>query len=219
MGACADGLCFAVETRRRLAYHGGCYNGTSCPDRNVYSDESSTNWRNQDCNSGTAWNQNECGSGGNAPSCTSTDRDGPNGDPAGTTDCDDGSISQPYNERGGYYTEPGVQVYEDPDPQSSPILPRPFYPVPEEYAGTQGVYVNGRPVVTPPSDGAGPPRAGATAPAARGCSPLAPRDPDGHGGAPHGDAPLLTAGPPGSPVGPPWTYGEATGRRGFALIS
>src|SRR5205807_4583891 len=48
MGACADGLCFAVETRRRLAYHGGCYNGTSCPDRNVYSDDSRTNWRNQD---------------------------------------------------------------------------------------------------------------------------------------------------------------------------
>ena len=36
--------------------------------------------------------------------------------------------------------QPGVQVYEDPDPQASPIGP---YPLPAAYAGTCGVVVGG----------------------------------------------------------------------------
>ena len=139
---CADGLCAAADTRQRQAYRGGCNDMKpppgGCQGGDVYSDQSSTTWRNQDCNSGDVWNQNECGAGGNSPGCHET---GPDPDPAGTTDCDDGSIDSAYNQRGTYYTEPGVQVYEDPDPQASPILP--MYPVCEAYAGTEGVYVCG----------------------------------------------------------------------------
>jgi hypothetical protein len=38
------------------------------------------------------------------------------------------------------YAEPGVQVYEDPDAQASPIGP---YPLPAVYAGTCGGIVGG----------------------------------------------------------------------------
>jgi hypothetical protein len=53
------------------------------------------------------------------------------------------------------YAEPGVQVYEDPDPQASPldpvfeagITPQPvLYPIPAAYAGTCGVTAGGGPV-------------------------------------------------------------------------
>jgi hypothetical protein len=55
---------------------------------------------------------------------------------------------------GTVYAEPGVQVYEDPDPQGSPLdplydggaTPRPtLYPLPAAYAGTCGVTAGGGP--------------------------------------------------------------------------
>ena len=141
-GECADGQCVAADTERRRIYQGGC---RRCSDQSVYSDQSSTNWRSPDCNSGSLQNQNECAT--NWQSCK---------DPADTgnlpenpPDCDDAPISQPYSERGGYYTDPGVMVYEDPDPQSSPVLP--MYPICEEYVGTEGVYTCGKPGVNPPA--------------------------------------------------------------------
>ena len=59
------------------------------------------------------------------------------------------------------YAEPGVQVYGDPDPQSSPIDPvyefengagipnngPTLYPLPSAYAGTCGAAANGQVVV------------------------------------------------------------------------
>ena len=54
-----------------------------------------------------------------------------------------------WNDRvGTVYAEPGVQVYEDPDPEGSPIGP---YPLPAAYAGTCGVVLGGGPITAPAS--------------------------------------------------------------------
>lgn len=47
-----------------------------------------------------------------------------------------------YDQRNGtVYAEPGIQVYEDPDPQGSPAGPA--YPIPAIYVGTCGLVVGG----------------------------------------------------------------------------
>jgi hypothetical protein len=130
-GACADGVCFAADTTHRRAYKGGCKN---CPDRAVYDDQNNTDWRSPNCNSGDTASQNQCGSGWNQPGGSAS-----------------GPITQPYNERGSYYTDPGVMIYEDPDPQASPVLP--MYPICEEYFGTQGIWLCGMNVVPAPAAG------------------------------------------------------------------
>ena len=128
-GACADGFCAGADTSRRKAYQGGC---TSCPDQSVYSDQYSTQWRSPDCNGQSTQNQNDCGA------------DWQNGN-------EQGNIYQPYSERGAYYTDPGVFVYSDPDPQASPEFPvTPTYPMCELYAGTMGVWVCSQNVVPSP---------------------------------------------------------------------
>jgi hypothetical protein len=133
-GACADGLCVGADTSHRKAYQGGC---TSCPDQSVYNDQYTTQWRSPDCNSGSTANQNDCGA------------DWQNGN-------ESGNIYQPYSERGAYYTDPGVFVYEDPDPQSSPVFPvDPTYPMCELYAGTMGVWVCSQNVVPSPVEAIG----------------------------------------------------------------
>jgi hypothetical protein len=62
-------------------------------------------------------------------------------------------------EAGTVNGEPGVQVYEDPDPQASPLdpaydagaTPQPtLYPIPGAYVGTCGVTAGGGPVATAP---------------------------------------------------------------------
>lgn len=132
-GGCADGLCFGADTMRRRMYQGGC---RRCADQAVYSDQQSTDWRSPDCNSGSTQNQDDCGRNWQSGNET-------------------GDITGPYYERGGYYDDPGVFVYEDPDPQASPVLP--LYPICEFYAGTEGLYVCSMPIVpltVPPAIGA-----------------------------------------------------------------
>jgi hypothetical protein len=133
-GACADGLCAGADTSRRKAYQGGC---TSCPDQSVYNDQYTTDWRSPDCNGQSTANQNDCGANWQ------------NGD-------ESGNIYGPYSERGAYYTDPGVFVYSDPDPQASPEFPvTPTYPLCEIYAGTMGVWVCSQNVVPSPIEAIG----------------------------------------------------------------
>ena len=47
------------------------------------------------------------------------------------------------------YAEPGIQIYEDPDPQGSPIGPS--YPIPAFYVGTCGLIVGGGQMTMPSS--------------------------------------------------------------------
>ncbi len=134
-GACADGFCIAVTTQRRVAFQGG--------RTDIYRDVANYEWSD-----GTPmrWDPYNC---------------------AGPTDsplyCSDASGSHNlkywYNIDGTVYTEPGIQIYEDPDPQASPgILSlvgldqvkqaltgngNDPYPLPALYLGTCGLVFGG----------------------------------------------------------------------------
>ena len=131
-GSCADNVCEEVTTQQQSVYQGG-QKGTS---RNVY-DYSGKHWDPYNCSSGSPQDEQQC--------------DDPN--TAGTTETMNTYRQQ---EAGNVYAEPGVQVYGDPDPQSSPIdplyeagvTPQPtLYPLPSAYAGTCGAAANGQVLV------------------------------------------------------------------------
>ena len=118
-GSCADGICESVQTQRHVAYQGG-----GDGQRSVYDYD------------GVTFDPESCG----GPSDSPTDCPDENGDPQG--------ILYWHNKSGTVYVDPGVQVYEDPNPEGSPIGP---YPLPALYVGTCGIVVGGGPVVLPAS--------------------------------------------------------------------
>jgi hypothetical protein len=63
-------------------------------------------------------------------------------------DCGGQPISYWHEKNGTTYVEPGIQIYEDPDPQGSPLPP---YPLPAIYVGTCGLIVGGGPLQLPAS--------------------------------------------------------------------
>src|SRR4051794_13425255 len=119
-GFCADGLCFSAQTQRRVAYQG------TSTDPNDNSDVA-----NYD---GHEWDPKSCSGATN-----DDDADSCGGQP----------ITYWEEKNGSTYVEPGIQVYEDPDPQGSPIGP--WYPIPSLYIGTCGLVVGGGPVHAPKS--------------------------------------------------------------------
>ncbi len=60
----------------------------------------------------------------------------------GAADCGGNDITFWHNKDGVRTVQPGVQIYEDPDPQGSPLGP---YPLPALYVGTCGVILGGGP--------------------------------------------------------------------------
>ena len=139
-GFCADGICQDVTTYQQALYQGN-------PDG-----DSSRDVANYD---GKQFDPYDCSSGS------------PEEEKACKTK-DHGSMNSWRNaEAHTVYAEPGVQVYEDPDPQSSPIDPLyvagitqtpELYPLPGVYAGTCGVIVGGGTLQAPagvPSNSAG----------------------------------------------------------------
>jgi hypothetical protein len=128
-GACADGICFEAATFRQSLYEGTKHGDSS---RNV-ADYDGKAWDPYTCSSGSPADENEC---------HDADHKNMNDYKAG--------------ERHDVHTDPGVQVYEDPDPQASPIdplyeaglSPTPvLYPLIGIYIGTCGVIVGGAPLV------------------------------------------------------------------------
>jgi hypothetical protein len=117
-GACADGICFGAYSNQRVIYRGGGGAGSA---RNVY-DYSGKVWGPYDCNSGSAQTEQACLTKG-------------------------GHAMDYYRqqEATNVNVEPGVMLFEDPDPQGSPILPTSLYPLPAAYVGTCGVVVGGAP--------------------------------------------------------------------------
>jgi hypothetical protein len=113
-GACADGMCASVQTRQRTVYQGG-----TAGQRDV-ANYDGKNWDPEACDSGSSADERQCA----GPS--SSDPDNMDG----------------YRkaEKSEVDAEPGVQVYEDPDPQASPLT---VYPLPAGYAGTCGVILGG----------------------------------------------------------------------------
>ena len=112
-GACADGLCFSVQTQRRVAYQAGSKHAKT---RDV---------SNYD---GHTWDPPSCA----GPSDT-------------VKDCGGHSMAWWHRHNQTTYVEPGIQIYEDPDPQGSPEGP---YPLPALYVGTCGFVAGGG--VAPP---------------------------------------------------------------------
>jgi hypothetical protein len=107
-GGCADGLCFSVQTQRRVAYRAG---GKHAKTRDV---------SNYD---GHTWDPPSCA----GPSDT-------------VKDCGGHSMAWWHRHNQTTYVEPGLQIYEDPDPQGSPEGP---YPIPALYVGTCGFVAGG----------------------------------------------------------------------------
>lgn len=123
LGFCADGVCTQTTTRRQALYH-GCGANAQVPctarsqrSRNVY-DYSKKQWDPSNCSSGDSTSE--------AP--------GPNG--CGTMTMDQWRAAEAQT----VYAQPGLQIYEDPDPQGSPVGP---YPLPAAYVGTCGVALGG----------------------------------------------------------------------------
>ncbi len=136
LGACADGICFGASSQQQTVYQGCNADGLS---KKAAKDDK--------CAKGTP--QNDDVFHNNAPASTKASPDCNGGGPdSSETACytnQDGSANPggadayrqntPHNEN----VEPGVQTYQDPDPQRSPAAP---VGTPGIYAGTCGVYVN-----------------------------------------------------------------------------
>lgn len=112
-GGCADGLCFSVQTQRRVAYKAG---GKHPKTRDA---------ANYD---GHTWDPPACA----GPTDT-------------VKDCGGHTMAWWHKHNQTTYVEPGLQIYEDPDPQGSPEGP---YPIPALYIGTCGFVAGGG--VAPP---------------------------------------------------------------------
>ena len=158
-GACADGFCFSFTLNRKVAYQG--------LDTAISRDAADYVWSN---GSPMVWKPYDCS--------------GPTDGSDGSNVCADpalhsyfGATNPCYNSNGymtiacwnelngTVYVQPGVQIYEDPDPQASPgvvdlaisangILPQVYnepdpYPWPALYAGTCGVVIGGGPSGSP----------------------------------------------------------------------
>jgi hypothetical protein len=122
-GACTDGTCISVQSARRDVYNGDTEGG-----RPVY-DYEGKHWDPAGCDSGGAQAEQRCD------------------DPSTAQQEDMDSYRR--EERQHVYANPGVQFYEDPDPQGSPLGGPEMYPAPAVYAGTCGVLVGGGAVSAP----------------------------------------------------------------------
>jgi hypothetical protein len=135
LGACADGFCIAVTTQRRVAYQGARTDIHRDVANYVWSDGTPMVWDPYNC-AGPTDTKLYCS------------------DPTGTY-----TIKYWYKNSGTVYTEPGIQIYEDPDPQGSPgVLSvvgldqlkqaltgsgQDPYPLPALYLGTCGLVFGG----------------------------------------------------------------------------
>jgi hypothetical protein len=136
LGGCADGICFGSTAVRRVAYLGG-----------------NTTHRDAPNYEGVVWDPESCS--GEADGVTK----------GSATACDDPTTPQIncllnplacntqtinksgyenivywHNKYGVVYLEPGVNIYQDPDPQASPLGP---YPIPALSLGTCGFVFGG----------------------------------------------------------------------------
>jgi uncharacterized low-complexity protein len=126
-GSCADGICWGAYTAQRSLYQGGGGTNGKSSSRDVYNYQGKT-FGPYDCNSGSPQSEKACVTEGHH-----------------TVDW------YRQQEARNVTAEPGVTVYEDPDPQSSPALPNQLYPLPAVYAGTCGIAAGGGTVKAPPS--------------------------------------------------------------------
>ncbi|HAM00713.1 MAG TPA: hypothetical protein DCQ30_00565 [Acidimicrobiaceae bacterium] len=123
-GECADGICSGATTQQQTVYY-GC--GATNPQNTGAYDQCTTNQQNDD-----VFKNNTPASLSESPNCSSGDAPGESCGGSGLDPYRQGAPQQ-------MNTEPGVQTYQDPDPQRSPAAP---FGTPGTYVGTCGVYVN-----------------------------------------------------------------------------
>ncbi|HUC38386.1 MAG TPA: hypothetical protein VMR97_14840 [Acidimicrobiales bacterium] len=152
VGLCADSICTETTTQQQTVYY-GCYSSSN-PSTSTWTHngvDGATNPQNKSaadkCAPGTAKTGNVyennspastkepygCSGGGpdsSETACYKNQNGSPN--PGGANAYRSGTPQQ-------MNAEPGVQTYQDPDPQRSPALP---FGTPGLYAGTCGVYAN-----------------------------------------------------------------------------
>lgn len=135
-GACADGICAEGTTQQQTVYHGCSANEThqSGPDGTGQKCANGTPKSGDVYQNGSPASTTEspnCQSGNTTYTPCSTNADG-SANPGGMDAYRQGTPSD-------MNAQPGVQTYQDPDPQRSPAAP---FGTPGLYAGTCGVYVN-----------------------------------------------------------------------------
>jgi hypothetical protein len=127
-GACADGICVATVSRRTESLRGGGKGSggrAGMKSRDVYNYAGKT-FDPYNCSGESVKAEKQCHD---------------------TTHHNEDSYLK--QEARHVYLQPGVQLFEDPDPNGSPLLPS--YPLPAVYVGSCGVVVGGGPVTLPKS--------------------------------------------------------------------
>lgn len=142
-GECADSICAEATTQQQAVYY-GCVQKPkdSSPEAAPKSKQNNggNNWGDVTCTSGTpsstkAYQNDTPASTQEGPNCNG-------GGPYSTEtapNCSETPNAYRASTPSRVYAEPGVQTYQDPDPQRSPALP---FATPGLYVGTCGVYAN-----------------------------------------------------------------------------
>jgi hypothetical protein len=149
IGMGADGHDMTITTNQRTVYEGGCeptrtdaskghahepgashvpHEETTCPPPRDAGDYE-----------GMEWDPTTCG----GPDDQAVDSE-TGEDDCQTADHPGWDLGDWHNSRGTTYAEPGIQIYEDPDPQGSPT-PEEGWPQPAAAVTTCGVYAGGGP--------------------------------------------------------------------------
>jgi len=147
-GFCADGNCGEVTTQSQTVYYGCDANtGENQADDQCTGANGPNSERDSYDYAGKQWDPEACSSGGEQGQ-TTPEPDSPaecdtspsNPSPSGSTNTSGGEQYWRQHEAHKVDDQPGVQEYEDPDPQGSPT---PEYPNPALYVGTCGVVAGG----------------------------------------------------------------------------
>ncbi|HUY64926.1 MAG TPA: hypothetical protein VMV14_10485 [Acidimicrobiales bacterium] len=148
-GMCADGICDGITTQQNTIYYGCNPAGNTSTQHGT---DGATNPQNNaaddQCAPGTAPSTDSFQN--NTPSSTAEASNCSAGGPYSSTEqpCLTNSNGSPNSGGANAYrqqtppqvnNEPGVQTYQDPDPQRSPAVP---FGTPGLYAGTCGAYAN-----------------------------------------------------------------------------
>ncbi len=139
-GFCADGIC-AEATTQRQTVNRGC----NAPDSFVAADGTSSSPTSQaPCDPGTPTSANVYNYATQDPSVYTESTDCNSGDQKSNSnaECGPGGENALRSAEPSYEnTEPGVQLYADPDASRSPLLPTPLWPTPGLYVGTCGITI------------------------------------------------------------------------------
>jgi len=137
IGFCADGICLSVQTQRQVAYQGGDNPspdpGRSNPDAypGGYPYAAGTNHDDTASRDVAQYNDHTY----DKPMRCDSDGDHPKY-------CGAGGMGYWHNQHSTVYDEPGVQIYNDPDPDGD--SGDGIYPHPGIYIGTCGVIIGGK---------------------------------------------------------------------------